>query len=83
MPAFCQRDAYDVYYDWCHDIGRVPPSRDWWEAHRSPKPGINIGLPGHDLCRQKRLQASQNALDTDFDVETEQRCGWAYGERIA
>lgn len=72
-PAFCNPSSYDIYADWCRDHGRIPPSREWWEDHRSPAPGVIIDLPGHRECNRPQRQS-----DVEFDREVERREGWSF-----
>jgi len=59
-------DGYTIYCDWCEAHRRTPPTRAWWNK----------------ACAQPRGQADRRLSDCEFDIQTEQRSGWAYGERI-
>ena len=61
--------GYDLYVRWCHDHGRVPPSREWWDrayAMHRPNPVIEE--------IEREMRADQREIDH------ERREGWAYPE---
>jgi hypothetical protein len=62
MPAHCSTSStYDWYCQFCIDMHRTPPTREWWD----------------NAVNQPRTRADRALTDDEFDDETERREGWA------
>lgn len=57
-------DGYTIYHQMCLNMGRTPPTREWWNSTSK----TTRVLPH---CTQPRLS------DAQFDGDTERREGWA------
>jgi len=59
--------GYDLYYQWCQDHNRKPPTKEWWEA----------ACANQDFRNKINTPFLETIKDQE-EIDRERREGWGY-----
>lgn len=68
--------GYEIYSAWCRERGRVPPTKEWWDA-ACAKPRCACGNRPMGTCPDCREHLEEIRAD-QAEIDRERREGWDY-----